>query len=733
MRVLWWMWMICIPMIAVGQKKWDGGAGTVHWVDAANWHPDGVPSSTDSVELDNSLLLTGYTILLPTGNVSVECRKLLIRAGSEKQITVEIPIGSNAVPALSLTDAKEGLIIDAGGRFINASSADSSNPLQITGSMRIQYGGRYIHRTLRGNAYLTSKLSTGAGTETGIFEFDVPGNANTIVSLTGRTFGHLIFSAKQNGTKSYQASGSSNCIILGNLEIQSGARYNHLFTADLHLYGNLQLDGLLSLRPSTAATTGRSIHMMGNNSIWAGSGTIEINAHFREIEIEPKVYWQLQFPLKLPFDSNKLIIKGTADLRAGSSVSGNGSLLVENGGGLIVYAAEGLCRNCPSTPIQTKHQFYSSHGRYYFKGSMAQQTGIDFPDSVGVLSVENPSGIRLSRSVVIHDSLLLQMGILYTMGKHLEVPADQIKHHPKLSYVKGAIRVHLINRLLHIIPVGDSVQYKPVLIRSMHATPQLITISYNDKPDPHFGTSFWNIEGNEINKIIAGTIPQTVDTMQKNIPLETFVNEGNGWVLTAMQRVMVNGLTGIETLQPISAVSRIAIRQQLEQLLPIESVQLKGRVHQGYAQLELLIVGQDDPVIIQRSDDGVLFRDIDSLIPTRSGRYLWQDKRILTTMAFYRVEFYKNEKTAFSNVLRLGSTILGGARLYPNPAREKIFVFFKNSCSKTEYRIVNSSGDLVRKLSSNQNELDISTLAPGYYILQIAGCVPIITLPFTKN
>ena len=32
-------------------KTWDGGAATNNWGDAANWNADGVPTSTDDVDL----------------------------------------------------------------------------------------------------------------------------------------------------------------------------------------------------------------------------------------------------------------------------------------------------------------------------------------------------------------------------------------------------------------------------------------------------------------------------------------------------------------------------------------------------------------------------------------------------------------------------------------------------------------------------------------------------------
>ena len=89
-----------------------------------------------------------------------------------KEIIVEIPSSSTSVPALILTDQKDGLYIETGGVFINASTATSGNPLQVIGKMRLQHRGRYIHKTTRGNSEIIGNLSTVAGTENGIFEFD---------------------------------------------------------------------------------------------------------------------------------------------------------------------------------------------------------------------------------------------------------------------------------------------------------------------------------------------------------------------------------------------------------------------------------------------------------------------------------------------------------------------------------------------------------------------------------
>ena len=58
-RLCWLIFMVaglfCRSAFAL-TKSWDGGAGTANWADAANWSPDGAPTSSDAVMLDNSIV-----------------------------------------------------------------------------------------------------------------------------------------------------------------------------------------------------------------------------------------------------------------------------------------------------------------------------------------------------------------------------------------------------------------------------------------------------------------------------------------------------------------------------------------------------------------------------------------------------------------------------------------------------------------------------------------------------
>ena len=196
---------------ASGQWKWDGEAGDSSWTTPANWFPDGVPASGDDVLLDNSLLNKDYEVRLPAGAISISLDSLILQPGAGKVIRLVIPSTNKAAPALSITGPGESLRIEAGAVLINASGAASGEPLQPAGWLRISDGGRYIHATPRANARLIDRLSTEPGTSTGIFEFDVPGTSGYTVSLTGNTFGSVVFRSKAaGGLKSYSGSGSSD-------------------------------------------------------------------------------------------------------------------------------------------------------------------------------------------------------------------------------------------------------------------------------------------------------------------------------------------------------------------------------------------------------------------------------------------------------------------------------------------------------------------------------------------
>ena len=123
----------------------------------------------------------------------------------------------------------------------------------ITNTFRINNGARYIHNTARGNASIVSQLSTAAGTEEGEFEFDVPAAVQTL-SLTGRTYGTLIFSSiARGGPVTYSGNGASTLNIKGNLQIHTGVTFSIGMSANFVIHKNLSqsVSSVFNLQNST--------------------------------------------------------------------------------------------------------------------------------------------------------------------------------------------------------------------------------------------------------------------------------------------------------------------------------------------------------------------------------------------------------------------------------------------------------------------------------------------------
>lgn len=208
-------------------RTWDGGGSDGLWNNALNWDGDILPAATDDIILDNSTTSGSYIVTLPSGAIAVSVNSLVISPAGTNNITLLLPATNIIAPAFTATGAGDAIVLNNGAILKNSSGASLGIPVTVTSTnyFRINNGGRYIHNTQRSSTdYLVSRLSAVAGTETGIFEFDVPGAAGFTISLNGRTFGTLILSAAASGgAKTYSGSGTTPMHIKGNLEIKTGA------------------------------------------------------------------------------------------------------------------------------------------------------------------------------------------------------------------------------------------------------------------------------------------------------------------------------------------------------------------------------------------------------------------------------------------------------------------------------------------------------------------------------
>lgn len=225
------LWVYLFPLLLCAQIRWDGEAGNGLWSDPLNWENNQLPGPADRVLIDHSFVPGNYTVLLPSGDTMVVVLQLQIQPAFPDSITLILPNTNTATPALQASASGPAISLGDRAVLINASGAASGTPVSVSGEgfFRIENGGHYIHRTERGHtAGLVSRLAVDAGTEAGIFEFDVPGAAAYTVSVSNRIYGHLVFSALAAGvSKTYTGAGINPLQVRSGLHIKSAAQFSY--------------------------------------------------------------------------------------------------------------------------------------------------------------------------------------------------------------------------------------------------------------------------------------------------------------------------------------------------------------------------------------------------------------------------------------------------------------------------------------------------------------------------
>jgi hypothetical protein len=747
--------------LCIAQKKWDGGANSSAWEDPLNWNPDGVPGTQDEVILDHQWLRHNYLVRLPAGNSTVEILSLAI-APLDWQITLILPASNTAFSALKLTSSGDAIVINNKGVLINASAAASGNPIQLNGKLRINDGGKYIHQTVRGNAELIDKLNIDAGTENGIFEFDVPGTAGYTVSLTGNRFGTLVLSAKAaGGIKSYSGSGTSDLTIFGDLIIQAGASLTSTLTADILLGGDLVTDGKLSLHPVTVGTKGRSLVFSGKNVSFRGSGNFSTNAFFRNLLVSKTSALTLYRSATLPFTPNAFICQGT--LVCGQQIlSGPGSFMLADSARIIMGADSGITRTSAAGNIQTTFRSMSNKAHYVFSGTVNQFSGDGIPDTVASLTVDNPRHLILSKSVSVTDSLHLVVGkIIADSTRFLRLISGRIKGPPggpadpgwAEAFIDGPLLYHMADTTMHFLPTGAGDLFAPLQVKQTDMEARVIQVSFEGGPNnlnlaPSLTAistrGYWSFSADRPGSWLFALSHRPTDTglYSGMSPLPAVLVNLNGklkWSALAGRNYPANGqfswlytdtavqgLTGLTTAYSAAAI-----------LLPLRLIDLRSENTGGGIKIIWKADQDNHPAIyrIERSRDGRTFSPLGEVRAGSSGlsQHSWQDDHPLEPYNYYRLFMEGQGAGKFSNIIRQ-SYSRPRALFYPNPVIDQIHIFFPDRSSRSYIEIVNSTGVVLRThlVKATNCVIGVGDLPTGAYILRFRGTKNPINLQFTK-
>jgi hypothetical protein len=753
------IFMQALAASAVGQKKWDGEGLDSLWSNARNWYPDGIPLTTDDVILDNERVSGGYKIMLPSGLTAVTVHSLSILPGPGNAIVVELPSTNIASSALTITSTGTALSIAKAGIFINNSGASSGNPVLLNGSFYIENGGRYVHRTQRGNATIVSKLLLEPSTYQGIFEFDVPGNAGYTLSVSGKQFGNLVLSSASAGKKSYTGSGTSMLSIFGDLEVGDSSSFTSSLNSNIRIGNNLVVKGRLAINPSLADTINRALEFNGDSSSIAITGTWTMGNNFNEVLVSRGCF-HLKSNLSLNKANASWKIAPSASMMLGTySLAGSAIMVADSSSTLGYGAAEGISTDSTIGNIRLKNLWLHPKTNHVFYGEGAQQTGGRFPNIAASLTVNKPSGgLTLSAALQVTDSLKLNRGNLTTDSNHILTFSGNKLQASSNSFVTGPFRYSANVAKDLQFPVGKENYFAPVILSKQNNDRAIIQVEYHATghpfPDSAMAFPVRSVSNREywtIKKIFPSDSLPSPDILRLKLGLNSSNNiigqpllvrkasSAVRWELLPLYADNTFPHT-VASAPNILASGIYTFGSMFPSALPKENLELFQQERNGFTRLRWT-TDKDETVaqyVIEKNTGNGLYIAIDS-IPSKNklGKVSYsfdlRSSRIRGNLIRLR-SVDKKGRVVYSNILYVkptSETML----VFPNPVNN-ILRIGPIKEPQAMVQLLGPLGQMIQATSwvrENQLEIDVRKLAPGSYYLMLNVDGEKKVFPFIKQ
>lgn len=752
----WWLKSLVVVLLLHtapeskiwGQKKWDGGGNDSLWNNPLNWHPDGIPTSSDTVILNNEWITSSYPVYFAPGMVTSHAFSLNIEPAAGSQISLNLPNTNTGVPGLNLYAVDTALVINNGSVFYNASGATAGNAIQLNGKLIIKNGGKYVHQTQRGNALLIANLFSSPETQKGIFELNVPGNSAYTLSASGRIFGSLVLSGQYNSRKTYTSSGSNQLTIRGDLLINEQATFSSSLTHNITVSGDMTIKGRLYMNPISSDTIGRCLITNGGNHTIEVSGQFNQGTHFRKWLISGN-YQLLHSNINIDHADGKLHIQSGSTLDFGlSTIKGSGEFISDSNCNFLSSAVS-IIGNDTLANIQTERLYL--HPDVYFTcyGSSPQTTGNRFPAVIGKLKIEkDQNNLLLSRSITVSDSLLLMNGKLISADSSSVSILGYCNLGNDKSYIEGRIN-HLSKHPTLLFPLGKGNLYTPIeIIRFTEASQSYeiaidsLNATLNSYPTLHpiqqlSSPIYWTIKTHQLtNMREEAQLKYLKQPNTQSDCIASLDSLANKWKLASGNNTN-DSLLAVRL--DTSGTHLFTLGKLSPQVLPLSSISLQKK-RNGEALILSWKVDDDEHAmfyLIESSSNGSAYNITDTMMSIKQkGSYTYSKtiKLPITKNCFYRIKGIDEDGRSITSNIVVVQTQQKNVQLFPNPSRDALFLTTSEVVRKLI--LINTNGETKSARYEREGKMLkilISELKAGYYFMVLEHMNGRTTIPFVKQ
>jgi hypothetical protein len=175
--------------------------------------------------------------------------------------------------------------------------------------------------------------------------------------------------------------------------------------------------------------------------------------------------------------------------------------------------------------------------------------------------------------------------------------------------------------------------------------------------------------------------------------------------------------------------------------LPITLLSFKGECSREEIEIKWSTASElnNDYFTIERSKDAVNFESIGIIYgagtSNHTNQYTFEDKQILFEVTYYRLKQtdYDGSST-YSDVIAVGCNGLDMYLVYPNPAKDIVYITVDDSNEMTDILLVDSKGAVIFSSQFKvKTSISISSLSEGIYFLTLSNTKKIEIIKVLKT
>jgi len=363
--------------------------------------------------------------------------------------------------------------------------------------------------------------------------------------------------------------------------------------------------------------------------------------------------------------------------------------------------------------------------------------------------VQNNHTTSLERPLVITNNIYLQHGkIITTADAELVLDVDAgvtscTHNYDRLpyihigcddSFVEGPVKKLGLNNSSFAFPVGEGNKLRPLLLQEASGD---FTVNYI-RSDPYLDISsamgpgvhhishleYWHVASNGSGRVTLTYYDPNSGGVTDMNALRVTRYDGAVWQHQGVTGYEgVPGSNGAITSNPVSEFGFFSLASSSDyptNPLPLDIYLFTVTEKDNKAVLEWNIPGMIDPekVVVEK----LLNDSFIAVSHHLAHETMAFDENLLPGKNIYRLKIITRAGRVY---ITDNKSVIGdfssGIRVYPNPAREKIFIKVPVSSSISELLIVNISGSVLKRIPCrNQTafEINILDLPPGVYLLQ---------------